>query len=290
MTDIAQSTVVSPAGASATASATAAAAPTASKSQLAYDYLRDRITRHLFSPGYRLVLGTIADELHMSVVPVREAIRRLEAEGYVTFERNVGARVAVPDESEYVYTMQTLGLVEGSAISLAAPLITDRVLAEACAVNERMQRLLDHFDPHEFTRMNHQFHAILFERCPNPHLLELVHRGWRRLPDVRDSTFAIIPERAEHSVVEHEEILRLIEDRAPALEIELAARNHRWRTMNQFVAARHPDAGGAPADATGSGTDVQDDTETSTTTGTDTSTTTSTDTSTDIPLTTTEAS
>ena len=45
-----------------------------------------------YGPGYRLVLGTIAKDLGISVVPVREAIRRLEAEGLVTFERNVGAR------------------------------------------------------------------------------------------------------------------------------------------------------------------------------------------------------
>ena len=94
---------------------------TASKSELAYAHIHDRIIHHEYSPGYRLVLGTIADELQMSVVPVREAIRRLEAEGYVTFERNVGARVAVPDESEYVHTMQVLSLVEGSATAEAAP-------------------------------------------------------------------------------------------------------------------------------------------------------------------------
>ncbi|WP_029146033.1 GntR family transcriptional regulator [Microbacterium luticocti] len=218
------------------------AVATLSKSQRAYAYIHDRIAHHEYTPGYRLVLGTIADELDMSVVPVREAIRRLEAEGYVTFERNVGARVAVADESEYVYTMQTLGLVEGSAISLAAPHLTDSDLARARAVNERMRRLLDHFDPHEFTRLNQQFHTALFERCPNPHILELVHRGWRRLPGVRDSTFAFIPGRAGHSVDEHEHIVQLIEDNADPLEIELAARTHRWRTMDQFLAARHPDS------------------------------------------------
>ena len=45
----------------------------------------------------RLVLSSIAEELGFSVVPVREAIRRLEAEGLVTFERNVGATVAAID-------------------------------------------------------------------------------------------------------------------------------------------------------------------------------------------------
>ena len=217
-----------------------ALAPAPSKSERAYQHIHDRIADHQYTPGYRLVLGTIADELGMSVVPVREAIRRLEAEGYVTFERNVGARVAVADESEYVYTMQTLGLVEGAAIALAAPLLTPGDLARARRVNRRMQVLLDHFDAHEFTRLNEQFHTALFESCPNPHILDLVHRGWRRLPGVRDSTFAFIPGRAAHSVAEHDEIVRLIETGAPALEIELAARNHRWRTMDEFIAARHP--------------------------------------------------
>lgn len=85
----------------------------ASKSEQAYAWIRARISAHTYGPGYRLVLGPIAEELGMSVVPVREAIRRLEAEGLVTFERNVGARVTLVDEGEYAHTMQTLGLVEG---------------------------------------------------------------------------------------------------------------------------------------------------------------------------------
>jgi DNA-binding GntR family transcriptional regulator len=135
--------------------------------------------------------------------------------------------------------MQTLGLVEGSAISLAAPLLSAQHLERAHRYNAQLRALLGDFDAHEFTRVNQLFHATLFESCPNPHILDLVHRGWRRLPGVRDSTFSFIPARAGHSVDEHEEILRLIETDAPALEIELAARNHRWRTMDEFVAARH---------------------------------------------------
>ena len=72
-----------------------------SKSEQAYAWVRSRIISRAFVPGYRLVLGAIAGELDMSVVPVREAIRRLEAEGLVTFERNIGAHVALVDESEY---------------------------------------------------------------------------------------------------------------------------------------------------------------------------------------------
>src|SRR6478735_9524114 len=211
-----------------------------SKSEQAYEWLRERIARHEYGPGYRLVLGPIADGLGMSVVPVREAIRRLEAEGLVTFERNVGARVAVVDESEYVFTMQTLGLVEGAATSLSAPLLTTADLDRAALVNERMARLLDDFDPHQFTQLNQQFHSVLYEPCPNPHILDLVQRGWSRLSGLRDSTFAFVPGRAHHSVDEHAEIVELIRTGADPLEIELAARTHRWRTMDAFLGARHP--------------------------------------------------
>ncbi|MHA7986309.1 GntR family transcriptional regulator [Rathayibacter sp. CAU 1779] len=229
-------------------------APATSKSEQAYAYIRQRILDHRYTPGYRLVLGTIAADLDMSVVPVREAIRRLEAEGSVTFERNVGARVALVDETEYVHIMQTLGLVEGAATSLSAPHLTAADLDEALEVNERMRRLLDRFDPHEFTRLNHRFHSVLFERCPNPMILELVHQGWHRLPGVRDTTFALVPERAPHSVEEHIGLVELIRSGADPLEIELAARGHRWRTLDAFLAARRRRAaGGSPGDDTDPG-------------------------------------
>jgi DNA-binding GntR family transcriptional regulator len=211
----------------------------ASKSEQAYAWIRSRISGHAFGPGYRLVLGSIAEELGMSVVPVREAIRRLEAEGLVTFERNVGARVTLVDESEYAHTMQTLGLVEGAATALSAPLLDAAALAAAAEVNEQMSRMLGHLDAHAFTELNRQFHSVLFEPCPNPRLLDLVHRGWARLSGIRDSTFAYVPGRAQHSVDEHTQILELIRSGAEPLEIELAARNHRWRTRDAFLDALH---------------------------------------------------
>ncbi|NUP75502.1 MAG: GntR family transcriptional regulator, partial [Sinomonas sp.] len=106
------------------ASASAVPAPPAlSKSQLAYEWLHERIVSGSLAPGARLVLAQVAGELDVSVVPVREAVRRLEAEGLVTFEKNVGATVAGIDPVEYLYTMQTLSLVEGAATALSAPAV-----------------------------------------------------------------------------------------------------------------------------------------------------------------------
>lgn len=209
---------------------------TESKSQLAYDFIKQRILSGRFTPGYRLVLATIAGELGVSVVPVREAVRRLEAEGLVTFERNVGAQVAIVDEREYLHTMQTLAVVEGYATALSAPLLSGDHVARARHVNAAMVRSLEHFQPHAFTEQNLEFHAVLFEVCPNPHILDLVHRGWNRMANLRDSTFSFVPGRARQSVKEHERLLELIEAHAPATDIESAAREHRLGTLDAFLA------------------------------------------------------
>lgn len=206
-----------------------------SKSEHAYAWIHRRIQEQAFTPGYRLVLGSIADELGMSVVPVREALRRLEAEGYVTFERNVGARVTAIDDREYLYTMQTLGVVEGIATALAMPHITAEVLDEAAALNARMHTLTADFDAPAFTQLNRAFHALLFEHCPNPHLLDLVGRGWTRMTGFRDPTFSVVPERAESSVREHDRLLALLREGADPGVVEMAARDHRWRTMDAYL-------------------------------------------------------
>jgi DNA-binding GntR family transcriptional regulator len=207
-----------------------------SKSQRAYRWIRQRIDDGRFVPGYRLVLGAIAKELDVSVVPVREAIRLLEAEGLVTFERNVGAQVALLKETEYQHTMQTLALVEGYATGLSAPALTPEHIARAREINARMIECLDHFEPLRFTELNLEFHSVLFEMCPNPHILDLVHRGWNRLKVLRDSSFSFVPGRARQSVDEHEALLHLLESGADPLDIEISARRHRLATLDAVLA------------------------------------------------------
>jgi len=210
-----------------------------SKAQLAYEWLRDRIVAHRFTPGYRLVLSQIAGELGVSTVPVREAVRRLEAEGLVTYEKNIGAQVALVDESEYVTTMQTLAVVEGAATGFSAPLLTSDDIAKAREINQRMRESLEHFDPRRFTELNEEFHAALFLHCPNEHLIDLVHRGWSRLRMLRNSTFSFVPGRAVESVAEHDELVDLIEREADPTDVELAARRHRTATLDALLKFQH---------------------------------------------------
>jgi DNA-binding GntR family transcriptional regulator len=224
--------------AAALAEAGGTAAP--SKSQRAYQLLHDRIVDGTYSPGYRLVLDAIGRELDMSVVPVREAIRRLEAEGLVTFERNIGARVAEIDELEYHDTMETLSFVEGAAIMLAAGLYSKRDVDEARAINAQLRESLAGFDPVQFTALNEAFHRRLSDVCPNEVLGDVIDTCWKRLARLRQSTFSFVPSRAVSSVDEHEAILALIEEGADPRRIELAVRAHRLATPDAYLQRIHP--------------------------------------------------
>ena len=205
-----------------------------SKAETAYAWIRERIRTREYEPGYRLVLSTIAEALEVSVVPVREAIRQLEAEGLVTYERNVGARVSTYNQDVYFETMETIAVLEGRATALSAPQLTAEDLANARRINQQMRDLLDSFDPVEFTHLNKEFHQVLFGKCPNSRLVQLLFDEWENLEYFRVSTFRYVPQRAEQSVEEHERLVALIEAKADKFYIESQARNHRLTTATTY--------------------------------------------------------
>ncbi|MFJ4152749.1 GntR family transcriptional regulator [Streptomyces galbus] len=205
-----------------------------SKSQAAYEWIRERITSGSFSPGYRLVLSTLATRLGMSAVPVREAINRLTAEGLVTFERNVGASVAMVDPDRYIHAMEVITVLESAATALAAPHLTQQDLARARELNAVMRSGLTDFDSRLFSALNQEFHHALYYTCPNPRLLEAVEVEWSRLGHMRDSIFGLVPRRPKESVCEHDDLIDLIERGGTFDQIEKAVRRHRTRSLDAF--------------------------------------------------------
>lgn len=218
-----------------------AEAPPLSKSERVYRELRSRIISGRYVAGYRIVLDQVARELEVSPVPVREAIRRLEAEKLVTFTRNVGAEVAAIDVGDYTETMQTLAYLEGAATSLAAPHLTAEELDEAEAHNEELRAMAESggFDPRRFTEINNAFHRVLSLPCPNSHLTEMLDREKERITVIRRSMFVFEPARSMTSVKEHATIVKLIREGAHTDEIEKAARNHKLRSVREYLEA-HP--------------------------------------------------
>jgi DNA-binding GntR family transcriptional regulator len=203
----------------------------ASKSEAAYADIRRKIMNGAYGPGYRLVLDVLSREMGISTVPIREAIRRLEAEGYVDFQRNVGARVAAFNEAEFEQTTHVVALLEGYATALAAPHMRTADVRAARKVNREMRALLKDFDAIQFSRLNREFHFVIYDRCPNSHIRGLLEAQWSRLDAVRRSVFLYVPGRSRESVAEHDNIVALIVGGAPAAQVEAAARMHKLRTV-----------------------------------------------------------
>lgn len=202
-----------------------------SKEQRAYETIKQRIIEGTYGPGVRLVLDQLARDLSVSAVPIREAVRRLEAEGWITFQRNVGAQVASIDTKQYHEAMESLALLEGYATATAMPHLDAVTLTKARQLNDRLRQSLAAFDPLGFTRLNHEFHELICGRCPNTHLRSLLEREWQRLNLLRRTTFSIVPGRASESIDEHEQLLQLISARADAATVEAFARQHKLNTL-----------------------------------------------------------
>ncbi|WP_230205954.1 GntR family transcriptional regulator [Actinomyces urinae] len=208
-----------------------------------YRTLHQGILSGQYSAGYRLVLDRIARELGVSAVPVREAIRRLEAEGLVKFQCNVGAVVTGVDKKDYAVTTETMAVMEGYATALSIPYLTEEDLKEAHELNDQMRELLvGEFDPPKFTTLSIRFHRILTQRCPNHRLFDLLERECDRVTIIRRTAFAFDPSYSTQSVDEHEEILKLIEEGSPSVDVELAAREHRMWTMYKHTDTDHKPA------------------------------------------------
>jgi DNA-binding GntR family transcriptional regulator len=208
------------------------------KQERVYQAIRERILSGAYGPGYRVVIDALAEEFEISALPVREAIRRLEAEGLVVYRPNAGAQVAPADPSAFDDEMTVLALLEGYATSQAAPLLGKGGLKKLRAINAKMVEAAEQLDSLEFGRLNQEFHQFIYGYCTNPVLVTMLRDSARRLDAIRRTVFVQIPYRGSVSVAEHQELIELIESGATANKIEAKARAHKLHTVTSFQAWR----------------------------------------------------
>jgi DNA-binding GntR family transcriptional regulator len=101
---------------------------TGSSQQQAYAYLQDAIVSGALPGGTRLKPDSIATELSISRMPVREAIRQLDAEGYVTIRPNRGAVVTSRTREEVAELFEIRAALEGTALRLGTARVTADML------------------------------------------------------------------------------------------------------------------------------------------------------------------
>jgi len=211
-----------------------AAGESVTKQERVYRAIRERILSGAYGPGYRVVIDALAEEFNVSALPVREAIRRVEAEGLVIYRPNAGATVAPAEPGVFDEEMTVLALLEGYATALAAPHLGETEIARLREINDQMVNAIERLDSLGFGRLNQEFHALISKHCPNATLVGLLIDVARRLDAIRRTVFVQIPYRGASSVTEHRELIDLIAKRAPSGQIEAAARAHKLHTVESF--------------------------------------------------------
>ncbi|WP_261130915.1 GntR family transcriptional regulator [Bacillus sp. Marseille-Q3570] len=140
-----------------------------------YNYIKDAIVLGKYEPGMRLTEEHLAKELQMSRTPIREAIKKLQADGLIVpLKRGVSVRSFTKEDIRQIYDLRTL--LEGYAASQAAIHRTEKDLEKMAEANELYKQAIDECvqsDIHSVKRVvevNQQFHEAVVMASRNQHI------------------------------------------------------------------------------------------------------------------------
>jgi len=177
-----------------------------SLTQLLIEKLREAIVGGKFSPGEKLAEETLAASLHVGKVALREALRSLETEGYVTFLPNneiAVSKLTREDVQDY-YTIASVleGLAARLAVENAQPEEIARLKELHLALKEASQKrdLVRYFDA------NSNFHRFIAEIARNERLYRLIDQLRQEIQKTRILSLHL-PQRLDYSMREHDQIL-----------------------------------------------------------------------------------
>jgi DNA-binding GntR family transcriptional regulator len=209
------------------------------KEQQVAEYLREGILAGEFARGQKLKQADIAKRLDISITPVREAMKLLEAEGYIHVSAHRGAVVA-PFQMERVDELFQLRLAMESKLTLAATkLLTDRDIDDLTAIDAALHEAASHKEDESLRRgYNHRFHFRLYECADLPQTLHFVRVVWAKYPF---DLLGALPNRAEQVASEHDAIMQGLRIRDPratmrAMQLHIEA-GHRLFKANYAVRA-----------------------------------------------------
>jgi DNA-binding GntR family transcriptional regulator len=204
------------------------------------DTIRKQVITGAIKPGRRIREDEIAEDHGVSRVPVREALQKLEAEGYLTLTPYRGATVSVPSPQRALNAMEVRRALEIMAARLAARARGGPAAAQLVKLVERGSRAVANRRYKQIPDLVSQFHELVAVGSGNPEIVEMLalYRGkvdWMFSMDLEH--------RAEGEWDDHAEILEAI----LAGDEELAGRRMDEHTRKDEDACRHHRPEQAPA-------------------------------------------
>jgi DNA-binding GntR family transcriptional regulator len=198
--------------------------------QSVYEALVELVVEGRLRPGQHLVETELARQLGVSRQPVREALHRLEAEGWVDLRPNQGAFVHVPTDEEVDQLLDVRELLEVETARLAAAAATDAHVARLRLICHEGEAAVEAGDTGRFVAVNTEFHGELARVAGNAVLAELAEIVGRR---VRWYYRQVAPVRGHESCAEHRDMVEAIEN-GDAERASAIARKHTERTRTAY--------------------------------------------------------
>lgn len=203
------------------------------------DQLRIDISRGVYKPG-PIRIGELAERFGVSPMPVREALRRLEAEGLITFQRNRQITINALSVEDVIEVFQIRTELEPFALRLATPRIQQD--QDALALLRDLASRMDHAvgDANTWRTLNEEFHAVLYCGSGMPRLEGILASLWATIePYLR--FYPRIPADVELAQQQHHEMLSLVEagegEAAAAVLVTHIAAARDWLTEAMTAAA-----------------------------------------------------
>lgn len=177
------------------------------KEEQVADYLRERIISGVFPRGSRLKQADLAEQLGLSITPVREALKLLAAEGYISGDSYRGARVVPFDPSASAEILTLRLLLESQLVSAAVEKITSDDLEALRGLADEFAAAFSSNDRAVARGVNYRFHRRLYDVADLPQTLHFVQILWARYPfDVING----LTNRGTEAIKEHEAILQAL--------------------------------------------------------------------------------
>ena len=179
--------------------------------ELVFESLREAILVGRLIPGERLMEVQLADEMGVSRTPVREAIRKLELEGFVVMIPRKGAYVAGLTLKDITDLFEVRAALEGMAAGLAAERITEEELEQLeRAILEESQTHDDNISA--YVDQDTVFHEIIYQASRNRQLVQIITHLREQIQRFRMTSLSQ-PGRAKMYVDEHKKIVEAISGR-----------------------------------------------------------------------------
>ncbi|MFC4630135.1 GntR family transcriptional regulator [Promicromonospora alba] len=185
-----------------------------SKSDVAYAELRQLILSGSLEAGARIAQYELADSLEMSITPIREALRRLSAEGLIELDAHRNARVASMSAAEARHLHEVRLALDPTAIELAADRRTDQDLASLRAAVDKLLPVTRRWGEEALTA-HREFHSLVYRSSHNDVLIRMLDDLWDKSDRYRRLGIELPPddETRERDWSEHHRMFELIAER-----------------------------------------------------------------------------